>query len=308
MFNYMRSVLRTGVCGCALAALALGGCAGRDEATVGTPANPLVVVLSPAHAPADGGDALAYLEKHLEAATGLAVSISLARTPEEAVNKFSSGLTDVGLLTLEEYLVAREEYGVRPELQVLRANKLGTYTGVILTKASGGAATVAGLEGKKMGFVGPYSLSGFTLPAVYLKKAGVKVQAQYFQGHEAVLKKLAAGEVYAAATYARQAYRLPGLKVLAVTGEVPNEPVAVRRNLAEDKRGAVKAAFLTLGDTPEGRRALGAIADITGFRPVNAQVYQATHELLRNEGTSVYELVPGGWDIYRLNLPYTPDR
>ena len=32
------------------------------------------------------------------------------------------------------------------------------------------------------------------------------------------------------------------------------------------------------------------------------------HELLLTEGKTVYDLVPGGWDIYRLNQPYLPER
>ncbi|HNW44672.1 MAG TPA: phosphate/phosphite/phosphonate ABC transporter substrate-binding protein [Elusimicrobiales bacterium] len=290
-----------------LLALTLGGCSRRNEATIGTPENPLAVLLSPAHAPASA-DAQAFLKKHLETATGMTVEIKVAESPAAAVNKFSAGLTDAGVLTLEEYLVAREEYNVRPILQALRGDKQDQYEGALLTKAAGGAKSVTDLAGKKVGFVGPYSVSGFTLPAVYLEKAGVKVMPVFFLSHEQNLAKLVAGDVYAAATYARQAARGPDLKILAVTGVVPNEPVIVRGSLSKEKRGALKAAFLTLGDTPEGRRALGAVADITGFRPVDDAVYKPLHELILSENKTVYDLVPGGWDIYRLNQPYVPDR
>lgn len=290
-----------------LLALALGGCMPRDEATVGTPANPLVVVLSPAHAPSVSPDALSVIKKKLEAAAGLTIDLRLAESPAAAIKQFSSGKADAGIVTLEEYLVAREEYGVRPELQVLRGDKLAEYEGAILTRASGGAGTVAELAGKKVGFVGPYSVSGFTLPAIYLKKAGVTVASEFTSSHEANLKKLVNGEVYAAATYARQVSRSPGLKVLAYTGKIPNEPVIVRHGLSPEKRKALAAAFLALGGTPEGRRALGAVADITGFRPANEAAYKPLHDLILAEGKSVYDLIPGGWEIYRLNQPYYPD-
>ena len=77
MFNYKNSVRSTSVHKCAavfmLFALGLGGCKSRDEATVGTPANPLVVVLSPAHAPSSSPDTLAVIKKQLEAAPGMPV-------------------------------------------------------------------------------------------------------------------------------------------------------------------------------------------------------------------------------------------
>lgn len=291
------------LCAGMLPALLLAGCSRRDEASVGTPANPLVVLLSPAHAPASA-DMLEFIRKHLEKESGLTVQLKAARSQGAAISAFDSGKTDVALLTLEEFLVAREEYGVRAGLQVLRGAGLSDYEGVILTRASGGAGSVAELAGGKVGFVGPYSVSGFTLPAIYLEEAGVKVLAQFVPGHEAVLKKLLDGEVLAAATYARQAQRKPGLKVLAVTGKVPNEPVVFRKGLSEEKAAALKAAFLSLGATREGRKALGAMADITGFKAVDEGVYRPLHELLRSEGKAVYDLVPEGWEIHRLSQPY----
>jgi len=289
-----------------LPALLLAGCSRRDEASLGTPGNPLVVALSPAHAPASA-DALAFIKKHLEAASGLSVELTAAKSQSDAILAFGAGRTDAGLVTLEEYLVAREEYGVRAGLQALRGAGLSEYEGVLLTR-SGGPLKVADLSGKKVGFVGPYSVSGFTLPALFLEKAGVKAEPVFCSSHEEALKKLLGGEIAAAATYARQAARAPGLKVLAVTGEVPNEPVVFRKELSKEKAEAVKAAFISLSSTPEGRKALAAVADITGFKPVNEDVYRPLHELLLTGGKAVYDLVPDGWNIYRLSQPYMPDR
>ena len=292
----------------AVSAFLLAGCGKRDEATVGTPANPLVVVLSPAHAARATADALAFVKKHLEAATALSVTLKTAKTPGETVMQFDTDRTDAGLVTLEEYLVAREEYGVRAALQALRGDKLAQYEGVLLARSASGPKAVGELSGRKTGFVGPYSVSGFTLPVIFLGKAGVKVQADFSASHEEVLEKLVKGEVSAAATYARQATRRPGIKILAYTGKIPNEPLIVRRGLDPEKRTLLVSAFLSLGDTKEGRRALGTIADITGFRPADEALYKPLHETLMNEGKTVYDLVPEGWDIYRLNEPYVPDR
>lgn len=288
-------------------ALLLGGCSRRDEKTVGTPENPLVVILSPAHAPSASSGALAFIEKHLETASGMSVDLRAAESPGAAIKQFGAGMADAGIVTLEEYLVARAEYGVHPELQVLRGDKLADYEGAILTRSAGGAGAVGELSGKKFGFVGPYSVSGFTLPAIYLKKADVKVASLFSASHEENLGKLLSGEVYAAATYARQVTRRQGLKILAFTGKVPNEPVIVRKSLALEKRRALAAAFLSLAATAEGRHALGEVADITGFRPADEGAYKPLHDLILAEGQSVYDLIPDGWEIYRLNQPYYPD-
>lgn len=290
-----------------LPALLLAGCARRDEASVGTQKNPLVVVLSPAYVPVSG-DALTVVKARLEKATGLAVEVKAAQSKGAAISAFDGDAADAALLTLEEFLVAREEYWVRVGLQALRGDRLSDYEGVLLTRKTGGAASVADLAGKKIGFVGPYSVSGFTLPAVFLEKAGVKPTPEFVASHEEALKKLVNGDFLAVATYARQASKAPGLKVLAVTGKVPNEPLVFRRGLYDDKREALKKAFLDLASTKEGRKALGAMADITGFRPADQEVYKPLHELLLNSGKPVYDLVPEGWAIHRLNQPYRDER
>jgi phosphate/phosphite/phosphonate ABC transporter binding protein len=287
--------------------LLLAGCSRRNESTVGTPANPLVLVLSPAHTPATN-DALAVIKKHLETATSMAIDLRVAKSPAEAISSFASGMADAGLVTIEEYLVAREEYGVQPLLQVLRGDKQSDYEGVILTHSVSGVASVADLAGKGFGFVGPYSVSGFTLPALYLDKAGVKVTAVFSTSHAENLKMLEDRAVYAAAAYAREAMLAKDLKILAVTGSVPNEPLIVRGSLPAEKREALKAAFLSLTDTAESRKALAGVADITGFRPADVMVYKALHDLLLEHGKAVYDLVPNGWDIYKLNQPYIPER
>lgn len=285
-------------------AVLLAGCARRDEATVGTPANPLVVVLSPDHAPSAA--ALDFLKKHLENATAMSVKLEVAATPADTIKKFDTGLADAGLVTVEEYLVAREEYGVHAALQALRGDKLGDFEAVILAR-SDGPKSVAELAGKKVGFVGPYSVSGFTLPCIFLGKAGIKPERVYSDSHDANVKKLAEGAVAAAATYARQAAHHKGLKTLAVTGRVPNEPLIVRRSLAAEKRSLLVSAFLSLDGTAEGRKALAEMADISGFRPADEAVYKPLHDLLLTEGRSVYDLVPDGWHIQRMNQPYMPD-
>lgn len=299
----MKTIVNRVMCAAILPALLLAGCSRRDEASVGTPANPLLVVLSPAHAPA-APDALSYIQAHLQKATGLTVRVEAAATPAAAINYLGSGKADAGLVTLEQFLVAREEYGVQPVLQALRGGGLADYEGVLLARAAGGPKAVADLRGMKVGFVGPYSVSGFTLPVVYLEKAGVKTGLEFSAGHDENVKKLLDGRVAAAATYARQADKHKGLRVLAVTGRVPNEPLVFRSDLAEAKREALKEAFLSLAAAREGRKALGAVADITGFRPVSAEVYRPLHELLRAQGKSVYDLMPEGWAIHRLNQPY----
>lgn len=288
------------------AILFMSGCSRRDEATIGTPSNPLVVVLSPAYSPSSVPGAEGTIKKHLESASGMTVQLRVAPTQMEAINAFSGGKTDVALLRLEEYLVARQEFGVSPGLQVIRDGKSYDYDAVILGR-EGKVQSLGELRDGKIGFVGPYSVSGFTLPSIYLKKAGGEFTPVFSESHDENVGRLLKGEFDAAATYARNVSKHKGLKILAITGKIPNEPVAVRRGLDAAKRDKILAAFSSLAGKPEGRKALSAMADITGFRPVDASVYKPIYDLIRSEGKAVYDLVPSGWTIHKLNQPYYPD-
>ena len=234
-----------------LAAAGLAACLGRGESSVGTEADPLVVVLSPSHipegwvanpsiplvagAPESALDPKATLEQKLSEASGLKVSLAAAASPVDAVERLGARKADAGILSVDEFLLAHEEHGVRAGLQVLRGKGETRFDGVILVKVKGGARKAADLAGRKFGFVDPYSVSGFLLPARFLEKEGVKVESVFLGSH---------------------------------------------------------------------RKALRAVANITGFGPAEAGDYRAMHELLREAEKTVYDIVPDGAEVRRLSQPY----
>jgi len=274
---------------------------------VGTPQDPLVVMLSPSHSPAGPGDPLPSIQEYLRYRTGMAVEVRTASSPMDAIEQLGARKADAGILSLDEYLLAREEYGVRAALQALRRDSSSEFEGCILVRADGPVQDVRGLSGRRFAFVDPLSVSGFILPAGFLRKEDVEVEPLFAGSHAAALMAVVDGTVSAAATFAEAASRAPGLKILAKTGTMPNEPLAFREGLKADKREAITAAFLSLGETPEGRAALASIADITGFRRAPLDAYRPAHDLLRSADKSVYDLIPEGWDIRKLNRPYLPD-
>ena len=288
-----------------ISAFVLAGCSMRKEATVGTPGNPLVVAFSPEHVPAGTREPLDFIKNYLSSRTGMTVEVKTASSSQEIIDMLGSDKADAAFMTTEEYLVAREQYRVQAALQVNRRAGETAYDGVILAKAKG-PKDAAALAGKKFAFADPYSFSGYFLASVFLKEAGVKVEPVFAGSHKAALAALLEGKADAAATYAGAAKGHPELRVLAVTGTAPNEPVVVRRGLLPEKRQAIAAALTALPATPEGKRALGAVADITGFSPASEDAYRAVHTRILTAGKSVYDLLPEGWQMRQLNEPYMP--
>jgi phosphonate transport system substrate-binding protein len=304
-----------------LIAAGLGACAGRDEPSIGTAGNPLVMILSPAHAPAQvttrcslasevrasapinnpwDFPPLRTLQRGLSARSGLNVYVCVAASPVDAIEQLGARKADAGILTLDEFLLAREEYGVEDDLQVLRGDGAPQYESVILVKAQSLARTAADLEGDKFGFVDPYSVSGFLLPAQFLKKEGVKVEARFLGSHAKALEALQNGEVAAIATYGGQGAGMKNLRVLAVAGVVPNEPFVFRKGLQPEKRRALEAALRALAADPDGQQALLSLAGISGLGPVDEKAYRSVHDFLKAAGKSVYDIVPDGDEVKRL--------
>ena len=123
-----------------LIAAGLCACAGRDEPSVGSADNPLVMIFSPAHAPAQVTTRCSLattstprlrqqplgLPAPAHAAAGAlrplgAEHLRVRRClPVDAIEQLGARKADAGILTLDEFLLAREEYGVEEDLQVLR--------------------------------------------------------------------------------------------------------------------------------------------------------------------------------------------
>ena len=80
-------------------------------------------------------------------------------------------------------------------------------------------------------------------------------------------------------------------------------PCQVEDGLAE-KRAALAQALRDLAANP----ALLAVANITGFGPVDESAYRGVHDLLRAAGKSVHDIVPDGAEVRRLNQPYIDAR
>lgn len=267
--------------------------AGRDEKQIGQTGSPLVVVVSPDHGrDLQPGDRV-RLEALLSSRAGLVIQVRVARTPIDAIEAFA-GAADVGLLNLFEYLLARKQYGVEAGLRVLR-DAGSSYAGEIVVPAGSEAQALADLAGKTVAYVSPYSTSGFVFPASLLARKGVAVRPHFAGSHDAVLTALRDSRAAAAATYAGAAGR--GMRAIAHTAPIPNEPIFFRRGLAAGKRAQVIAAFRSMSASPEGRSLLSRIAGVTGVEPVRDEDYEPVVTEIRAAGKTIEAVVPEGMQL-----------
>lgn len=239
---------------------------------------------------AEAGD-LAVVSRALSASAGMVVEARVATTAVGAIEAIGTNRADAALLPLFEYLLARHEYGATALLQVMRKGE--SYRGVILARRDSGITSVSALAGKKIAYVDRYSTSGYLFPRRLL--AGVAVEPVFAGSHASALAKLMAKEVDAAATF--EGASEGEVTVIATTGEIPNEPVFVRKDLEPAIREALAKGFTSFAATEEGRAVLGRLGGITGLRPIGDGEYATVTETLRALGERPSDVVKGGQKV-----------
>lgn len=266
----------------------------RDRASTGAADNPFVLVVSSSHATLDAAE---KLETALSERAGMTVRVRVAPSGADAVSTAGMQTVDAGLLPLFEYLLARQEYDVHARLQVVRDSSR-VYQGVIVVREDSSFRTLEDLNGRNVAFVDRASTTGYLLPRRALMDAKVDVEATLAGSHDAALAAVREGRADAAATFAA---RREGLRVLADTGSVPNEPVFFSDKTPREVRDRFVGALVALSEASEGRELLESIGGITGFTAVTDEEYRHVHDLLRQADTDLADLVPGGRHLVEWN-------
>jgi ABC-type phosphate/phosphonate transport system substrate-binding protein len=140
-------------------------------------------------------------------------------------------------------------------------------------------------------FVDRFSVTGFLLPAAELNEAEIAVEPTWLWTHEAVIAAVRDGHVAAGATYAGHGTGQAGLRVLASTRTIANEPLFVQSSVPRDVRQALRDALV--GDHEAS--ALAGLADATGFRSPPEGTFEVALATVRAAGQRAEDMVPGGW-------------
>lgn len=163
------------------------------------------------------------------------------------------------------------------------------YYSVIITKKGSGISTIADLEGKTFAFVDPASTSGHLAPKTGLIKQGInpdeQMQTVFAGSHPTAVLSVWNDNTQAGATFEGNLYRLAregqiqfcpmpdgrigqprtpeeikavydacpdgNIVIIGYSDPIPNTPFAVRADLPESFKTAVRDALLAVKDDPE---------------------------------------------------------
>ncbi|HWR58577.1 MAG TPA: phosphate/phosphite/phosphonate ABC transporter substrate-binding protein [Thermodesulfovibrionales bacterium] len=230
----------------------------------------LVIGLIPEHHIFDQIQRYKPLADYLSARIGSKIKLKVLPRYGNIIDNFISESMDGAFFGSFTYALAHAKMGVEVLARPERSDGVSTYYGLIFVRKDSGIRTVQDMKGKRFAFVDKATTAGYLLPLGYFPKHGVRnykafLKEVYFTGtHEDaindVLNKKADIGAAKNTVYERIAKEndriTKELLVLEKSLRVPENSLAVRKDLDESLKKKLKETLLAMHDDPEGKKVL----------------------------------------------------
>ena len=204
------------------------------------------------------------LEK-LEESMQMTIKPFVATDYNGIIEALRSKKLDIALLGPFSYVLATTVANVEA-FALLETQRQGpTYRSMIIARKDHGIRNLKDLSGKTFAFVDPGSTSGFLFPKAGLIKAGYDPDTYFSRvifsgGHDASAIAVQNGKVDAAAVadallemaYNRGMLKQDEIVVVWTSEAIPGAPIVYRRDLPEELKAKIRAAFGQIHDVPWG--------------------------------------------------------
>ncbi len=286
--------------------LALASCTNTKE--LGSKEKPIRFFLIPAQDMQALSDNGKILEKFLTEDIGLHVSVDLPVNYIAVVEGFGSKRADVAIINTFGYILAHERYGVEARLKLMNRGR-DEYYGQIITRSDSKIKTIKDIDKTKFAYVDPASTSGYLLPLRLFKAENIKPKEHIFSGrHDTVVTAVYQKQVDAGATFytppdaegpkdARMLVKTQfpdvyeKIKILKLTGPIPNDPVAFRKDLPEEIKIKIINSLQKYVKTEAGAKVLHSMYHITDFKKADDADYNKVRGYLKDLGQSAEDFI-----------------
>ncbi len=287
-----------------LLAVSLCFATGTKEAELGTEENPIVWAFVPSgemERVAAGAQSVADL---LHDKTGLYFTTNVATEYAGVIGALSSDPPEAQMASLATfaYVLAADRGVVEAALVSLRYGS-PTYNGQIIVRADSGISSVGELKGKTFGRPDPLSTSGWIIPMLTMRAAGINPETDLDEivdagSHDSVVAAVYNGDIDAGATYVDARSRIEDdhpdvmekVVVIEVTTDIPNDGVQFSPIVPDDMRKKIVAALLEIAQTEEGKDALKTAYQWSGLEEYDDTFYDPFRQVLQASGMSIADL------------------
>jgi phosphonate transport system substrate-binding protein len=248
------------------------------------------------------------LAEYIFRITGVRISLSVLPRYGNIVTNFQSSNLDGAFFGSFTYSLTHAKTGVEILARPVGLDNTSTYHGLIFVRKDSGVRNAKDMKGKRFAFVDKATTAGYLLPLAYFRENGVPdyrryLKEGYYAGtHEAAINDVLnrKADVGAAknTVFNRIAKEDPRvsreLVVLARSPDVPENGLALRKDVDPGIHRLLKETLLNMERDPEGKKALerfGALRFIettnADYRPVleyakSARLDLATYDYLND--------------------------
>jgi phosphonate transport system substrate-binding protein len=239
-------------------------------------------------------ESFSALADTLSRAVGIPVEVEVFDNYESLVAALEAGELEMALLPPLAYVQAKAKMRCLRPLRSIVVSGHVMYRGYVMVRNDGLIVTPKDLKGKRLALVERWSSSGYLFPMAWLMSSNLHPTQDlgsivFTKSHDECIKAVLEGQTDACGTFEgalekarRQGLPVQRLKVLGITGRIPNDAVVVHPKVSNTVRDNIDKALDRLNTTtPEGRLALAPLLDITGFALTDDQFYDPVRVVLK---------------------------
>lgn len=210
------------------------------------------------------------LRKYLSDRLGITVSFTSLSRYGNIVERFTAEKMDGAFFGSFTYVLAHNQLGVEPIARPINLDGTSTYQGYIFVRKDSRIRSVTQMKGKRFAFVERATTAGYVFPLAYFQESGISDPRSFlgeifFAGsHDAAILAVLNREADIGAAkntmYDQMASENPRIRqelvVLASSGVVPQNCLAVRKDLAPELKSALKKILIEMDKDKEGMEVL----------------------------------------------------
>lgn len=212
----------------------------------------------------------AYLGRNL----GLKARMVLVPDYQTMKHLLKQGRLDLAWCTPGVYASTREQIPYEVLCAISRGGAR-THEGLIVVRAESPYRSVLDLEGAVFSYIDRSSATGFILPNLLFEREGIEPlkffhEVKFALNHTAALDDLLASRCDAAAVHdgARSSegpIDPARIRVIAVTGKSPPDPILVSRDLPAERKKRLRELMIAMPANPEGAETLEVLRRCDGI-------------------------------------------
>lgn len=234
------------------------------------------------------------LADYLSGKTGARIQLQILPRYGNIIDNFRDSGLDGAFFGSFTYALAHRKIGVSVIARPVALDNSSTYHGLIFVRKDSGIRTVGDMKGKRFAFVDRATTAGYLLPLEYFHEGGVTDYRTYFQEayftgtHEDAIRDVLDRKADAGAAkntvFQRMAKQDPRIEeellILERSPDVPENGLALRKDLEEGVRKRLAEALLGMHDDPEGAKVLNRFGAIR-FIPTTDRDYDPVFRYAR---------------------------